>query len=101
MTVGLVPELSVGSGLSGKVGVSTNYNVTATGTGPISFSASNLPAGLNINSGTGTIAGTPTTATNGSASVVASNTFGAVTNPLSWNRCIRTLKLCAVSSSYR
>ena len=84
LTVGLVPELSVGSGLSGKVGVSTNYNVTATGTGPISFSASNLPAGLNINSGTGTIAGTPTTATNGSASVVASNNFGAVTNPLSW-----------------
>jgi len=84
LTVGIVPELSVGSGLSGKVAVSTNYAITATGTGPITFSASSLPTGLNINSGTGTIAGTPSAAGNGTASIVASNNFGAVTNPLSW-----------------
>jgi subtilisin family serine protease len=48
---------------TGTVGVATSLQMTASGgTQPYTWSATGLPAGLSINSGSGLISGTPTTA---------------------------------------
>jgi len=46
---------------AGKVGQAFSYQITATNS-PTSFNATGLPAGLSINTTTGLISGTPTTA---------------------------------------
>jgi hypothetical protein len=48
-----------------------------TGTGTLSYSAAGLPAGLSINSATGLITGTPTTAADSTVTVTATDTTGA------------------------
>ena len=57
----------------------TTYSATlkATGSLPITWSASGLPAGLSINESTGEISGTPTSAGNASFTISASNSFGS------------------------
>ena len=57
---------------TGTVGVPYNHSCTATGTPPITFTASGLPPGLNI-SPAGLIAGTPTTAGTFSGTITAAN----------------------------
>ena len=63
--------------------ITSNTVSAVTGTGTISYTVSSLPAGLNLNSSTGAITGTPTTVT-GSASytVTASNGCSTTTASL-------------------
>lgn len=46
----------------GKQGYAFNYTISATGTAPVTFGASGLPAGLNVNSTNGVISGVPSVA---------------------------------------
>lgn len=72
---GVAPVITSATSAPGTVGtIFATYTITATGS-PTSYSATGLPAGLTLNSGTGAINGTPTiagpfnvalTATNGS-----------------------------------
>lgn len=57
---------------SATLGVPYNYSCVATGTAPIRFSASGLPAGLAIST-TGVISGTPTSGGTFSGSITATN----------------------------
>lgn len=76
VTVGAAPVITSTSSYSGTVAVAgTNY-VTATGTGPISYGASNLPAGLSLISSNGMILGTPTQAGSQQVVLAASNSYG-------------------------
>lgn len=76
---------------TGTVGTATSLTMSASGgVTPYTWSASNLPAGLSINSSTGVISGTPTTAGTKSVTVTAtdsasspgSTTFSWVINPI-------------------
>ncbi|NBS50547.1 MAG: hypothetical protein EBS97_08110, partial [Verrucomicrobia bacterium] len=73
---GIAPLITSSNSLSGTVGVVFSNTVTASGSTPITLSASNLPAGL-TNSTNGLITGTPTTAGTNNATLTASNSFGA------------------------
>ncbi|HXB13437.1 MAG TPA: putative Ig domain-containing protein [Bacteroidia bacterium] len=55
------PVISGTATASGTVGIAFTYSITASAT-PTSYAVTNLPAGLNINTTTGVISGTPTTA---------------------------------------
>jgi LruC domain-containing protein len=60
----------------------TPYVITATGTEPISYSASNLPSGLNFNASTHTISGTVATAGTYNITLLADNFVGSNTKTL-------------------
>ncbi len=65
---------------TGTVGTATSLQMSATDSQSgqtLTWSATGLPAGLSINSSTGRISGTPTTATTYSTTVTASDTTGA------------------------
>jgi endo-1,4-beta-xylanase len=64
---------------TGTVAVATSLQVTATDSGgaSLTYSAAGLPAGLSINSSTGLISGTPTTAATYNVTVTATDTTGA------------------------
>ncbi len=63
---------------TGTVGTAKSLQLSASGgTAPYTWSATGLPAGLSINSSTGLISGTPTTAATYSTSVTARDTTGA------------------------
>src|SRR4051794_12023630 len=80
--------LAIGSSLAvaqavfsrGQVGVPYSFQVVTNPASPSGtvYGATNLPAGLSINSATGVISGTPTTA--GTSNGVISLAFGGVTN---------------------
>ncbi|MFL6055114.1 MAG: putative Ig domain-containing protein [Actinoallomurus sp.] len=63
---------------SGTVGTPASLQISATDTagGTLSYAASALPAGLSINSSTGLISGTPTTAGTSNVSVTATDSTG-------------------------
>ena len=73
---------------TGKVGTAKSLQVQATDSAPgqtLTYSATGLPAGLSINSGTGLISGTPTSAATYSTTVTAKDTTGASGNAtFSW-----------------
>ncbi|NDC35894.1 MAG: hypothetical protein EBZ51_11080, partial [Synechococcaceae bacterium WB9_2_112] len=60
-SAGLAPAITSTSSFSGTVGVVFSNTATASGSAPITFGGSNLPAGLSIATN-GVISGTPTTA---------------------------------------
>jgi len=55
------------------------------------YAASGLPAGLSINSSTGAITGTPTSASSGTATVTATDQYGrALQDTFTWSALLRT-----------
>ena len=56
-----IPSITSATSASGTVGTTFSYQITATNS-PASYNATGLPAGLSVNTSTGLISGTPTTA---------------------------------------
>jgi thermitase len=69
------PVITSSTSASGTVGSSFSYSITASGT-PTSYNASSLPSGLSVNTSTGVISGTPSSAGTFISSISASNTAG-------------------------
>jgi len=72
------PVVSSAATVSGTVGTAFNYSIAATNN-PTSYSATALPGGLTINTSTGVISGTPTTAATSTVTVSAINSGGTGT----------------------
>lgn len=71
------PSITSSLSAAGIVGTPiTPYTVTATGSAPITFNATNLPAGLSFNPSTNQITGTPTTAQVKNVNLSADNFMG-------------------------
>lgn len=71
------PEITSSLQIGGLAGEAlTPYQITATGTEPITYAASGLPAGLNFNANTAVIAGTPTAPGTYNVELTASNVVG-------------------------
>ena len=69
------PVISSASTASGTVGQAFSYQITASNS-PTSFAAASLPTGLSVNTATGLISGTPTTAGTTNATLSATNATG-------------------------
>jgi hypothetical protein len=69
---------------SGTVGTAFSYTITATGS-PTSYSATGLPSGLSVNTGTGVISGTPTTSGTFVVTLSATNSTAVGTATLAVN----------------
>src|SRR5205809_1026453 len=69
------PVIASATTASGTVGVAFSYQITATNN-PTSFNATGLPGGLTVNTSTGLISGTPTTAGAYTVAISASNAGG-------------------------
>ena len=86
-------------GQTSTIGTAASLQIQATDSGSgqtLTYSAAGLPAGLSINSSTGLISGTPTTAGNSSVTVTAKDGTGAsgsatftwtVSNPVTGSAC--------------
>jgi formylglycine-generating enzyme required for sulfatase activity len=77
----IAPAITSNSSASARVGDSFTYTITASGN-PSSFGASGLPSGLQVNTATGTITGTPTQAGIHAVSLSATNAGGTGTRIL-------------------
>jgi len=69
------PVITSGTTASGRVGTAFSYQITATNA-PTSYGAASLPAGLSVNTGTGLISGTPTSAGTSTVTLGATNSAG-------------------------
>jgi hypothetical protein len=69
------PVISSSTTANATVGQAFSYQITASGT-PTSYNATGLPFGLSVNTGSGLISGTPTTAGNSSVTISAINGSG-------------------------
>ncbi len=79
------PTITSSLTAAGIVGVAiTPYVITASGTDPITYNATNLPTGLSFNASTHTISGTPTTAQSMNVVLTADNAVGTDTKNLSF-----------------
>jgi hypothetical protein len=78
---GPAPVITSATTATGTVGRAFSYQITASN-GPTSYNATGLPAGLSVNTGSGVISGTPTTAGTNSVIISASNANGTGSNTL-------------------
>jgi hypothetical protein len=76
------PVISSASTATGTVGTAFSYTITASNT-PTSYNATGLPAGLSVNTTTGIISGTPTTAATSTVTISATNSGGTGNQTLS------------------
>jgi len=76
----VAPTITSVATASGTVGQAFSHSLTASGTAPITWTASGLPAGLNLSGAT--ITGTPTTAGSATVTVTARNGAGSATQAL-------------------
>src|SRR5690606_20491640 len=83
--VGIKPSITSGAAASGTVGTAFTHTVTATGTAPLTYSATGVPVGLAINATTGAITGTPTAAGPKDVTITATNAYGADSKTLTIN----------------
>src|ERR1035437_9772643 len=74
--VALTPVITSSTTASGQEGTSFSYSIIGTNA-PASYNATGLPSGLSINTSTGVISGTPILAGTYSATISATNTYGA------------------------
>ena len=81
---GGAPRITSSFSASGQQGSSFSYTITASNS-PVSFSATGLPAGLDLNSATGVIAGVPIYNGVFAVSITAANQWGADTETLNIN----------------
>ena len=72
---GAIPTVNSATAETATTGNAFSYQITATNS-PTSFSATGLPAGLSVNTGTGLISGTPTQTGTASVSIGATNASG-------------------------
>src|SRR6266536_4270401 len=70
-----IPIITSSLTASGTVGSSLSYQLTATNN-PTSFNATSLPPGLGVNTSTGLISGTPTTAGTYNVPISSTNSNG-------------------------
>jgi hypothetical protein len=75
LTITGIPVITSPGTANGTVGSAFQYQITATNS-PTSYGATGLPAGLSVNTGTGLISGTPTTAGMSTVTLSASNSAG-------------------------
>jgi len=75
------PVISSSPTATGTAGTAFSYQITASGS-PTSFGATGLPTGLSVNTTTGAITGTPTTAGTSNVSISATNGSGTGTATL-------------------
>src|SRR5437879_1512140 len=75
------PVISSGAAATGTVGVAFTYQIVASNC-PTSYNATGLPSGLTVNTSTGLISGTPTTAGTYSVTISATNSGGTGTATL-------------------
>ena len=69
------PSITSATSASGTVGSAFSYQIAATNS-PTSYGASGLPGGLSVNTSTGLISGTPTTAGTYTITLRATNSYG-------------------------
>lgn len=69
------PAIIDATAATGTVGVPFSYQIVAAN-GPVSYGATNLPAGLSVNPSTGLVSGTPTAAGTTNATLTATNASG-------------------------
>ena len=82
LTINAPPPVITSPGTAtGTVGVAFSYQITATNN-PTSFNATGLPGGLTVNTTTGLISGTPTTAGTYPVTITATNSRGTGTSTL-------------------
>lgn len=95
------PIMTGSATASGTYNSPFSYNITASGS-PTSFGASGLPSGLSVNTTTGLISGNPTQTGTFSATVIATNSAGSVTAPLTVTiyKAIATVTLTNLSVTY-
>src|SRR5207237_164770 len=70
------PVITSPTTATGQVGVAFSYQITASNGPIISYNATGLPGGLTVNTTTGVISGTPTTAGTYSVTISATNSGG-------------------------
>ena len=75
VTIQPPPAITSATTANGNVGLAFSYNITATNS-PTSFNASGLPSWASVNTSTGAITGTPTTAGTTSVTIGATNAGG-------------------------
>src|SRR4029077_5738790 len=75
------PLITSATSASGTVGSAFTYQLTATSS-PTSYGATGLPSGLSINTGTGLISGTPTSAGTSAVTLSATSSAGTGTATL-------------------
>ena len=79
----LAPVITSPTTASGSVGTPFSYQITATNS-PTLFGINSLPLGVNINTATGLISGTPTAAGVGTVTISATNAGGTGTQSLTF-----------------
>ena len=77
--IGTPPVITSATTASGRAGSAFSYQITASNA-PTSYAAAGLPAGLAVNTGTGLISGTPTTAAGTSTVTLSATNAGGTGN---------------------